>query len=206
MTRRFFFAWVMMLALCLSAGPALAAKAAPRAEQATLGGGCFWCLDAVFRELKGVSKVESGYAGGHVPSPSYEQVCRGDTGHAEVVQLTFDPGVVSYRDLLAIFFTAHDPTTLNQQGADKGTQYRSIILTHSAAQAKTARSVIQELSAARYFDKPITTEIKPLGAFHVAEAYHQNYFAKNPNQPYCVFVVGPKLEKFRKQHLARLKR
>jgi peptide-methionine (S)-S-oxide reductase len=173
---------------------------------ATLGGGCFWCLEAVYVELKGVERVVSGYAGGHVEAPTYDQVCGGDTGHAEVAQITFDPDILSYRDVLDVFFTIHDPTTLNRQGNDVGTQYRSVIFTHADEQAKIARETIRELTDARVFADPIVTEIAPLPRFWPAEAYHQDFFARNPRQPYCVFVVAPKVAKARKQFLARLKK
>jgi peptide-methionine (S)-S-oxide reductase len=165
-------------------------------ETATLGGGCFWCLEAVYQELKGVQLVESGYTGGHVPNPTYEQVCDGTTGHAEVVRLNFDPDVVSYREILEVFFTIHDPTTLNRQGNDVGTQYRSAIYTHSPQQQETARQVIAEM--ANVWDAPIVTEVSPAGAYYKAEDYHQNYFKQHPLQGYCAFVVAPKVAKFRK--------
>jgi peptide-methionine (S)-S-oxide reductase len=174
-------------------------------ETATLGGGCFWCLEAVYQELSGVERVVSGYAGGHATHPDYESVCSGTTGHAEVVQVTFDPAVISYRDLLEVFFTIHDPTTANRQGADVGTQYRSIVLWHDEAQREVARQVMAEAAAAGLWDAPLVTQLEPLTAFHPAEGYHQDYFARNPDQPYCRAVVAPKVAKFRKQHLARLK-
>lgn len=174
-------------------------------EQATLGGGCFWCLEAVYDDLEGVASVESGYAGGHVAAPTYEAVCSGRTGHAEVVRITFDPAVVSYADLLRVFFTIHDPTTLNRQGADVGTQYRSVIFTHSPEQEQAARAALAEVAAAQLYPDPIVTEIKPLDRFYVAEDYHQEYFARNPGQGYCQFVVAPKVSKFRKQWRERLK-
>lgn len=178
----------------------------PREEIATLAGGCFWCLEAVYADLEGVLRVESGYAGGTVPNPSYQQVCAGTTGHAEVVQVTFDPRVLSYRDLLEVFFNIHDPTTLNRQGHDIGTQYRSAIYYHSPQQKTTAEQTIRELSEARRFANPIVTEMAPLTAFYKAEPYHQEYFAHNPFQPYCQAVVGPKVAKFRKQYRERLKK
>lgn len=178
----------------------------PREEIATLAGGCFWCLEAVYADLEGVLRVESGYAGGTVPDPSYQQVCAGTTGHAEVVQVTFDPRVLSYRDLLEVFFNIHDPTTLNRQGHDIGTQYRSAIYYHSPQQKTTAEQTIRELSEARRFANPIVTEVAPLTAFYKAEPYHQEYFAHNPFQPYCQAVVGPKVAKFRKQYRERLKK
>ena len=177
-----------------------------RRETATLGGGCFWCLEAVFQELQGVEKVQSGYAGGFVPDPTYKQVCSGVTGHAEVVQIRFDPEVVSYADLLRVFFTIHDPTTLNRQGADVGTQYRSIILTHGADQERAAREVMQEVAAAGLWEDPLVTEVTPLERFHPAEDDHRDYFRRNPSQPYCQVVVGPKVAKFRSRFAHRLKR
>lgn len=174
-------------------------------EVATLAGGCFWCLEAVYDQLKGVTDVVSGYAGGHVPNPDYRTVCTGTTGHAEVVQITFDPDVISFKDLLHVFFTIHDPTTLNRQGADVGTQYRSAIFTHSPAQAATAREVIAEVEASHVWDHKIVTEVTPLDTFYPAEDYHQEYFARNPEQGYCRAVIAPKVAKFRKQYLAQLK-
>ena len=173
-------------------------------EIATLGGGCFWCLDAVFRQLRGVEKVESGYAGGTQPDPTYRDVCSGTTGHAEVVQVTFDPSEIAYRDLLGVFFSIHDPTTLNRQGADVGTQYRSIVLYHSDEQRATAEQVMNELKDQQVWDDPIVTEIEPLATFYPAETYHQDYFANNPRQPYCQAVIAPKVSKFRKAYLDRL--
>jgi len=174
-------------------------------EQATLGGGCFWCLEAVYKELRGVERVASGYAGGHVPDPGYAQVCEGTTGHAEVVQITFDPEAVSYRELLEVFFTIHDPTTLNRQGADVGTQYRSAVFYHSPEQRETAEQVVAEMTAQGVWDAPIVTEVVPLEIFYPAEDYHQDYFERNPFQPYCRAVVAPKVSKFRKHFLERLK-
>jgi peptide-methionine (S)-S-oxide reductase len=173
-------------------------------ETATFGGGCFWCLDAVFRQLRGVEKVESGYAGGTKSDPTYREVCSGATGHAEVVQVTFDPSEISYRDLLGVFFGIHDPTTLNRQGADIGTQYRSVILYHSPEQQETAKQVIAELQQQGVWDDAIVTEIQPLTTFYPAEKYHQDYFAANPRQPYCQAVIAPKVAKFRKAYLDRL--
>ena len=175
-------------------------------EVATLGGGCFWCLEAVYLELRGVEKVVSGYAGGAVPNPSYEQVCTGMTGHAEVVQITFDPQVVTYRELLEIFFTIHDPTTLNRQGMDVGTQYRSVIFYHSPEQMATSTDVIAEISAAEIWPNQIVTEIEPLDVFYSAEEYHQRYFERNPGQGYCRAVVAPKVAKFRSKYFEKLKR
>lgn len=175
-------------------------------EVATLAGGCFWCLDAVFRMLRGVEKVESGYTGGQYPDPSYRDVCSGMTGHAEAVQITFDPSVISYRDLLGVFFTIHDPTTLDRQGADVGTQYRSAIFYHSPEQRETAERVIDELNRNRVWDDPIVTKISAIGAWYPAEKYHQDYFAANPEQPYCQIVVAPKVAKARKAYFDRLAR
>jgi peptide-methionine (S)-S-oxide reductase len=174
-------------------------------EVATLGGGCFWCLEAVYDGLAGVVSVESGYAGGHLDNPTYDDICGGDTGHAEVVRITFDPKVLAYADLLEVFFVIHDPTTLNRQGNDVGTQYRSAIFYHSPEQKAQAEAVIANLTGAKLFDDPIVTEVVPASTFYVAEAYHQEYFARNPNQSYCAFVVRPKVSKFRKHFVDRLK-
>lgn len=174
-------------------------------EVATLAGGCFWCLEAVYDELRGVQDVVSGYAGGHVPNPSYQQVCTGATGHAEVVQITFDPDEVSFRDLLDVFFTIHDPTTPNRQGNDVGPQYRSAIFYHSPEQRAIAEQTIAELNAAGIWGAPIVTEVSPLDTFYPAEDYHQEYFVKNPNQGYCRVVIAPKVAKFRQKYLERLK-
>jgi peptide-methionine (S)-S-oxide reductase len=174
-------------------------------EVATLGGGCFWCLEAVYDQLKGVISVESGYSNGHVANPTYRQVCNGNTGHAEVVRVTFDPSLVSFRELLEIFFTIHDPTTLNRQGADIGTQYRSGIFFHSPEQEKIAHEVINELNQAKLWSNPIVTEVTPVDNYSVAEDYHQEYFAHNGGQPYCQVVVAPKVAKFRKQYFEKLK-
>ena len=176
----------------------------PQLQLATLGGGCFWCLEAVFAEVRGVQKVVSGYAGGRMPDPTYQAVCSGMTGHAEVVQITFDPLVVSFRDLLQIFFTMHDPTTVNRQGADVGTQYRSVIFCHDERQQQEAQETIAELEREQVFSGPIVTHLEPLEKFYPAESYHQDYFATNPQQPYCQAVVAPKVAKLRKhfqQHL-----
>ncbi len=181
------------------------ANPSPAREVATLGGGCFWCLEAVFTQVRGVERVESGYAGGSVANPSYRQVCTGDTGHAEVVQLTFDPAVVSFREILDIFFATHDPTTRDRQGADVGTQYRSVIFYHSAEQQQAAVTRIAELNAAHIWNAPVVTEVVPFEGFYPAEDYHQNYFQQNPGQPYCQAVVSPKVAKFRKQFASRLK-
>jgi peptide-methionine (S)-S-oxide reductase len=175
-------------------------------ELATLGGGCFWCLEAVYDDLNGVVDVVSGYAGGSLPNPSYKQVCTGDTGHAEVVQLRFDPSVISYREILEVFFTIHDPTSLNRQGADVGTQYRSAIFCHSADQKETARQVIAELQGAGLWSKPLVTELVDYTVFYPAEDYHQEYFRKNPYQGYCQAVVAPKVAKFRQKFLSKLKK
>ena len=174
-------------------------------EVATLGGGCFWCLDAVYRQLRGVEKVESGYAGGTKPNPTYRDVCGGQTGHAEVVQITFDPSLIAYRDLLDVFFTIHDPTTKDRQGGDIGSQYRSIILTHSDDQARVAREAVAEVEAEKLYDDPIVTEIEPLTTFYSAERYHQDYFADNARQPYCQAVIAPKVAKFRQKFLEKMR-
>ena len=175
-------------------------------ETATLGGGCFWCLEAVFADLKGVDKVESGYAGGHVTNPTYEQVCGGNTGHAEVVQITFDPRVITFRDLLDVFFTIHDPTPLDRQGNDVGPQYRSIVLYHDPEQKVIAEQVIVDLNAQHVWPRAIVTQIEPLTHFYPAEKYHQEYFLNNPLQPYCQIVIAPKVAKARKKFLAKLKK
>ena len=175
-------------------------------ELATLGGGCFWCLDAVFRDLRGVAQVHSGYAGGHVANPTYEQVCGKGTGHAEVVQVTFDPREVSYADLLRVFFTIHDPTTKDRQGADVGPQYRSIILTHSEEQRRAAEAVMAEIAAERIWPDPLVTEVRPLDRFWPGEAEHQDYFARTPWSGYCRVVIAPKVLQFRKTYADRLKR
>lgn len=174
-------------------------------ETATLGGGCFWCLEAPYDSLKGVIAVESGYTGGHVPNPTYRQVCTGATGHAEVVQVVFDPAVITYKDILDVFFTLHDPTTLNRQGNDAGTQYRSAIYYHDDTQKAVAEQKIKELTAEKVWNNPIVTEVTPLEKYYPAEDYHQEYFVNNPGQPYCQMVVAPKVAKFRKQYLDKLK-
>lgn len=176
-----------------------------KSEVITLGGGCFWCLEAVFDELNGVEHVESGYAGGSVRNPTYRQVCNGNTGHAEVVQITFDPQIVSLADILRVFFTTHDPTTLNRQGADVGTQYRSAIFYHNDEQKRVAEEVIREITAAKIWDNPIVTQVAPLGEFYMAEDYHQEYFQNNPYQGYCQIVIAPKVAKFRKLYRDKLK-
>lgn len=175
-------------------------------QTATLAGGCFWCLEAVYDEIKGVHSVESGYAGGHVDNPTYQEVCSGTTGHAEVVQVHFDPNIVSYRNLLNVFFAIHDPTTLNRQGADVGTQYRSAIFYHDEEQKRIAEELIQELNAQKIWDRPIVTQVEKLEKFYMAEEYHQEYYARNPYQPYCMAVVTPKVTKFRKHFLELLKK
>ncbi len=174
-------------------------------QVATLGGGCFWCTEAVFDELKGVEHVESGYSGGTVANPTYEQVCTGTTGHAEVVQITFDPKGISFKEILQIFFTVHDPTTLNRQGADVGTQYRSVIFYHDEEQKTIAEQVIKEIETANIWDAPIVTELAPFEAFYIAEDYHQEYFKHNPYQGYCRVVIAPKVAKFREHYRERLK-
>lgn len=174
-------------------------------ETATLGGGCFWCLEAVYQEIDGVDSVVSGYAGGDVPNPGYRQVCSGTTGHAEVVQITYDPSMVSYRDLLEIFFTIHNPTTKDREGADVGPQYRSIILHHDAEQEDVAESVIDELEADGVYSDPIVTEVEPLDTFYEAEAKHQDYYRSNPSQPYCQSVISPKVSKLRQKHADKLR-
>lgn len=173
-------------------------------SRATFAGGCFWCLDAAYRRLRGVQSVVSGYAGGHVANPSYEAVCTGGTGHAEVVQVEFDPSVITYRELLEVFFGIHDPTTLNRQGNDIGTQYRSAIFPHDAEQERIAREVIAELEAEHTFDAPIVTTIEPLGTFYPAEKYHQDYYDRNQYQPYCAAVISPKIAKLRKTFAEKL--
>ena len=175
-------------------------------EVATLGGGCFWCTEAVFSQLKGVVSAESGFSGGTVSNPSYEQVCTGETGHAEVVQVTFDPTVISYRELLRIFLTVHDPTALNRQGPDVGTQYRSVIFYHDEDQRNTADEAIKEVDNSKIWGRPIVTQVIPFKAFYKAEEYHQEYFRRNLTQPYCQLVIAPKVSKFRKHYLERLKK
>ncbi len=178
----------------------------PGKEVITIGGGCFWCIEAVFNELKGVEKVESGYSGGSVANPSYRQVCSGSTGHAEVIQVTFDPRVVSLKDILGVFFTVHDPTTLNRQGPDVGTQYRSVVFYRSPEQKAVAEQVIREIEAAKLWKDPIVTEISPFHAFYKAEDYHQEYFKLNGQAPYCRFVIAPKMAKFREHYRDKLKK
>lgn len=173
-------------------------------ETATLGGGCFWCLEAVYQKVDGIREVVSGYAGGDVPNPGYRQVCTGTTGHAEVVQVSFDPDVISYRDVLEIFFTIHDPTTKDREGADVGPQYRSIVLFHDVKQRETAQVLIDELEAEDVFGDPIVTEVEPLDTFYEAESEHQDYYERNPNLPYCQAVISPKLSKLRQKHADKL--
>ena len=175
-------------------------------EVTTLGGGCFWCLEAVYDELMGVVSVESGYMGGQVTNPTYQQVCAGNTGHAEVVRITFDPSIISFKEILQVFFTIHDPTTLNRQGNDVGPQYRSAIFYHSPEQRATAYQVIKEIAEAGIWGRPIVTEVTPAADFYIAEEYHQEYFARNPYQGYCRAIIAPKVAKFRKQYISRLKK
>jgi peptide-methionine (S)-S-oxide reductase len=175
-------------------------------EIATLGGGCFWCLEAVYNQMEGVGSALSGYMGGHVENPSYRAVCTGSTGHVEVVQVTFDPAVTTYREILEVFFAIHDPTSVDRQGNDAGPQYRSAIFYHSDAQRETAQSMIRELDAERVWSRPIVTEVRPAEKFYVAEDYHQDYFKNNPNQPYCAYVVAPKVSKFREKFAAKMRR
>ena len=175
-------------------------------EVATLAGGCFWCLEAVYDQLRGVEDVVSGYSGGRVRNPSYREVCAGTTGHAEAVQVTFDPTAISFREILEVFFTIHDPTTLNRQGADVGTQYRSAIFYHGPEQKAVVEQVVSGISAAKLWSAPIVTQVTPFETFYPAEDYHQEYFARNPTQGYCTVVIAPKVAKFRKQYLSRLKK
>ncbi len=178
----------------------------PGREMATLAGGCFWCLEAVFDELQGVESVESGYMGGQLKNPTYEDICSGGTGHAEVIRITYDPKKVSFQDILEVFFVIHDPTTLNRQGNDAGTQYRSAIFFHTPQQQAAAAQTIARLDASKLWDDPIVTEVTPAEKFYIAEDYHQEYFARNPSQSYCAFVVQPKVAKFRKHFLSKLKK
>lgn len=178
---------------------------AQKLETATLAGGCFWCTEAVYKELKGVSGIKPGYSGGHVKNPSYREVCNGTTGHAEVIQITFDPAVVSFSEILEVFFMTHDPTTLNRQGNDVGTQYHSAIFYHNEEQKQTAEKVIRLFEQEKVYDKPIVTEVTAFDKFYVAEDYHFNYFARNKNQPYCQYVVAPKVEKFKKIFKEKMK-
>ena len=175
-------------------------------ELATFGNGCFWCTEAIFEQLKGVSKVESGYAGGKVKNPTYKEVCTGNTGHAEVIQLTYDPKVINYREILDVFFNTHDPTTLNRQGADVGTQYRSVIFYHNDSQKEEAENMIAALEKEKVFDSKIVTEVTAINNYYVAESYHQDYYNNNKNQGYCRMVINPKLEKFTKKYKSKLKK
>jgi len=174
-------------------------------ETATLGGGCFWCLEAIYNELKGIIKVESGYAGGTTPNPTYKQVCTGKTGHAEVIQITYNPSI-TFKEILQIFFTMHDPTTLNRQGNDVGTRYRSIILYHNQNQKQTAEQVIKDITKEKIWNDPIVTQIEPYQTFYKAEDYHQEYYKNNPEQPYCRIIIAPKIAKLRKQYFEKLKK
>ena len=175
-------------------------------ETATLGGGCFWCLEAVYDEMEGVASVESGYMGGTLANPDYRSVCTGRTGHVEVVQVTFDPGITPYREILEVFFAIHDPTSMDRQGNDAGTQYRSVIFYHSEEQRRVAEGMIAEWNREGVYDRPIVTEVRPATAFYVAEDYHQEYFLNNPNQPYCAFVVSPKVRKFREKFAGKMRK
>jgi peptide-methionine (S)-S-oxide reductase len=207
--------WMAMAAILFAAAgeqpkePLMAAQEKPPAEKkietATLGGGCFWCIEAVFQEVKGVTAVESGYAGGKTDNPTYKEVCSGTTGHAEVCQIKFDTSVLTFKDILEVFFKTHDPTTLNRQGNDKGTQYRSVIFYHSPEQKELAEKVKKELDASGAFKNPIVTEISPISKYTKAEDYHQNYFKTNPDQGYCAYVIAPKMDKFRKVFKEKLK-
>lgn len=175
-------------------------------EIATFANGCFWCTEAIFKELRGVETVVSGYSGGNIKNPTYEQICTGDTGHAETIQISFDPSVISYNDLLKVFFLTHDPTTLNRQGNDIGSQYRSAIFYHNDTQKQIAEKVKEEIEKEKVYQNPIVTEIKPFTNFYEAENYHKNYYEKNPDKPYCQFVINPKLQKFRKEFINLLKK
>jgi len=175
-------------------------------ETATLGAGCFWCVEAVFDDLKGVESVESGYSGGHLANPTYQQVCSETTGHAEVAQVNFDPNIISFKEILQVFFAVHDPTTLNRQGNDVGSSYRSAIFYHDENQKQIAEETIKEVEAEDVYDNPIVTEVAPFDKFYIAENYHQEYFANNPSQPYCAAVVAPKVAKFRQKFVDRLKK
>ncbi|MEN2415027.1 peptide-methionine (S)-S-oxide reductase MsrA [Flavobacterium mesophilum] len=181
-------------------------KKASNLETITLGGGCYWCVEAVYENLDGVKSVVSGFSGGTVPNPSYEEVCTGETGHAEVVQITYDKNVTDINEIFKVFFTVHDPTTLNRQGADVGTQYRSVIFYKNEEQKKAAQSIIAELNKAKVYNNPIVTKVEPFKVFYKAEDYHQNYYANNKNQPYCKMVIQPKIEKFEKVFKDKLKK
>jgi peptide-methionine (S)-S-oxide reductase len=178
----------------------------PNHEIATLGGGCFWCLEAVYSRMEGVQSVQSGYMGGHLANPSYEAVCTGQTGHIEVVRIAFDSEVTSFREILEVFFSIHDPTSYDRQGDDRGPQYRSVIFYHDQAQHATAEALIGELTAGKVWRAPIVTELRPASTFYIAEDYHREYFANNPQQPYCAYVVAPKVRKFREKFAAKLRR
>lgn len=195
---------VLIAILCLIS-LTMAQQREERFQVATFGGGCFWCTEAIFKQVKGVQKVIPGYSGGDVPNPTYEQVCTGTTGHAEVVQITFDPDIISYKTLVEIFMATHDPTSLNRQGNDVGTQYRSVIFYHNEGQKRIAQEIIQELERKKIYDKPIVTALEPFQAFYPAEEYHHNYFERNPNQPYCQFVISPKVSKFKEKFKDYLK-
>ncbi|WP_114436460.1 peptide-methionine (S)-S-oxide reductase MsrA [Marinilabilia salmonicolor] len=197
MKKLFLFILIIPLSIMIQANS--------KEETAILGGGCFWCIEAVFEELQGVTKVESGYSGGKIANPTYREVCSGLTGHAEVIRVFFDPARITYKEILSVFFSVHDPTTLNRQGADVGTQYRSVIFYNSEQQRQEAEEVIEELKRQEVYNKPVVTEISPAGDFFVAENYHQNYFENNPNQPYCQVVINPKLKKFREKFEQKLK-
>lgn len=206
--------WAVLAAAAIGLGimaagagraPGAAGSKGMERETITLGGGCFWCIEAVFQELRGVETVQSGYSGGTVANPTYGQVCTGTTGHAEVVQITFDPKVLSLKDLLGVFFAVHDPTTLNRQGMDAGTQYRSVIFYRSPEQKAAAESVIRDLEAKKEYSSPIVTQVVPFQAFYKAEEYHQDYYRDNPNQPYCQLVIAPKLHKFEKLFKDKMK-
>src|SRR5580692_8315237 len=200
--KRFLCVASASLRLCVEA-PVRYIKTMAEQETATLGAGCFWCIEAVYQEMQGVLSVASGYMGGRVASPTYEQVCSGATGHVEVAQLVFDPAVVSFRDILEVFFTIHDPTSLDRQGNDAGPQYRSAIFYHSPEQKQTAETVIRELDAEGLWSRPIVTEVRPAEPFYLAENYHQDYFRTHPNQPYCAYIVAPKVKKFREKFAHR---
>ncbi len=213
MKKTIHFATLTLAVMLLFAGevPAMAASRGNdslelKSAVATLGGGCFWCLEAVFEELEGVEDVISGYAGGVEKNPDYRSVCAGLTGHAEVVQIRFDSSRVAFEEILAVFFGTHDPTTLDRQGADVGSQYRSIILYHDSSQREAAESMIAQLEEGKVFDRPIVTEVTAMGEFYPAEANHQDYFSRNPEQPYCAAVISPKLDKFRKEFSEKLRR
>ena len=203
---RSLFAALLLVTTTLAANAAATDARDATTETLTLGGGCFWCIEAVFDSLKGVSSVKSGYTGGNTVNPTYEQICNGGTGHAEVVRVTFDPAVISFHEILAVFFAIHDPTTLNRQGSDVGTQYRSVIFCTTPAQRADAEAVIADLSARKLWRDPIVTEIADAAPFHGAETYHQDYYTRNGNQPYCRAVVAPKVAKFRKAFSDRLKK